>query len=528
MKYVTIEGVELITVGMDWPAAAGDITFTFEHLDDAMRAANDDPHIVPPRLALGHVDPRFATAEELDNKHNPFYDGEPSFGVVRNLRLENDGAVLVGDFEEVPSWLAESLPSSYPNRSSEGAFLDGQWKVETPGGKEYSFVLTRVALLGVYRPAVLDLEDLQRLLVEGEGLVVTGDGGAAAAAKTDDVKLVRKKGAQLSASIDKVVQTFWEDFATEEEGRYWWWPRDIWTDPNQIVADDNEGGLWLIPFSSDGDQQVSFSDAQKVLETFVPAPAEARAALAAAASGREGEPAASFASRAEAGRDDAPEEGGAAPSGRTSDMDEGTLLRQVLGLGADATDEEVEAAAAEQQPEPTPDPEPAAPAPQPETPPGDPAPSPEPEPSPEPSEPEPAPDPEAQREPVTAGLPEGMVAVPLEQWQQVQAGAQAGAQLASSAEEERRDSTIEAALGKGKIAPSQRESLVNLHGRDADAFYTLLTKPPAEGGLAENIVPVRQRGTSKDPVNAGADSSEMLAIGASFGQDWSARSGAVA
>jgi hypothetical protein len=166
----TIPDVELLTVGMDWPGAHGELTFRFDHLADAVTAANQDPHIQIPRIKIGHADPRFNTGE---GDHDPFYvpgDGEPALGSIENLRLENQGAVLMGDFVRVPLWLAEIMPAAYPNRSIEGAYQDGRWDVETPGGKKYSFVLTAVALLGIFRPAVEDLEDLQAFLTEGDGV----------------------------------------------------------------------------------------------------------------------------------------------------------------------------------------------------------------------------------------------------------------------------------------------------------------------------------------------------------------------
>lgn len=166
----TIPDVELMTVGMNWPGSHGDLTFRFDHLADAEIAANDDPHIQIPRLKIGHTDPRFNTGE---GDHDPFYvpgDGEPALGSIENLRRVNDGSVLIGDFVRVPLWFAEVMPAAYPNRSIEGAWLDGRWEVVTPGGKTYSFVLTAVALLGIFRPAVEDLEDLEVFLTEGAGV----------------------------------------------------------------------------------------------------------------------------------------------------------------------------------------------------------------------------------------------------------------------------------------------------------------------------------------------------------------------
>jgi hypothetical protein len=161
--FVTVPAVELITVGIDWPAHPAPVTVTLEHLVDMMVAGNDDPLIRPPRVKLGHsrLQPTADGMTELGD-HDPFWDGEPAFGTVRNLRLDNDGAVLLGDLVEVPGWLAPLLPSAWPSRSCEWV-----WDITTEGGKRYSAVLTAVALLGTRQHAIKDLADLQRLLTEG-------------------------------------------------------------------------------------------------------------------------------------------------------------------------------------------------------------------------------------------------------------------------------------------------------------------------------------------------------------------------
>lgn len=163
VDYLTVPGVELVTVGIDWPASTGPLTLTLEHLVDAMVAGNDDPLIRPPRVKLGHsrLQPDVDGLRELGD-FDPFWDGDPAFGTVRNLRLDNDGAVLVGDLVEVPEWLVEAMPSAWPNRSSELVF-----DVTTEGGRRYSMVLTAVALLGSVQHAIKDLADVQRLITAG-------------------------------------------------------------------------------------------------------------------------------------------------------------------------------------------------------------------------------------------------------------------------------------------------------------------------------------------------------------------------
>lgn len=163
MDYVTVPGIELMTVGMDWPAQPVPVTLTLEHMVDAMVAANSDPHVRAPRIKLGHsrLQPSDAGLVDLGD-HDPFWDGAPAFGTVRNLHLSNDGAKLLGDLVEVPDWMAGAIPSAWPNRSCEWI-----WDLETEGGKRYSLVLTAVALLGERQHAIKDLADVQRLITTG-------------------------------------------------------------------------------------------------------------------------------------------------------------------------------------------------------------------------------------------------------------------------------------------------------------------------------------------------------------------------
>ena len=118
------------------------VTFTLDDLASAIEAV-DDPHIQAPRLKLGHVD----EAQE---------DSLPAFGIVENMRLENEGHTLVADFAGVPEWLAEVIPTAWPSRSVEAAN-----DVKTQSG-EYSMVISRVALLGVQMPGVTSLDDMEK------------------------------------------------------------------------------------------------------------------------------------------------------------------------------------------------------------------------------------------------------------------------------------------------------------------------------------------------------------------------------
>lgn len=368
--FITIPDVELCSAGMNWPSAGGPITLTMEHIADCVRAG-EDSLVTPARLKIGHVDPRFADPD--DPGHDPFYDGEPAFGSIANMRLGNDGATAIGDYVNVPKWLADNLPSAYPSRSIEGAYsleegpggkLIARWDVETPGGKHYSFVLTACSLLGVQAPAVKDLEDLQFRLTEGGGVIVTGDpdaGGVPIAVSMGDVKQTMTLSmpqpvalaggtatapVSLEADVDKVIDVFYSDFCVDE--RYWWWARAVRVDPNVIIADDDEGSLWSVPIQTDADQNITFGEPQRVIQTFQPAP-EAAAALAAAAqtAPRQGRTLKAFAAREQtvpSERKERPEGGGTDPannSGMKLSDEQLAKLRTRLGLSEDATEEQI-------------------------------------------------------------------------------------------------------------------------------------------------------------------------------------------
>jgi hypothetical protein len=136
---VNIPGVDLVAAGT-WPLSSGETTFTRDHLQQAIEAAQC-PAVGPPIIKLGHVDPRF--------------DGEPALGKVTNLRLTANGDKLTGDLSGVPAWLGDVAASAYPNRSVEGAFNH-----VCQIGHTHPFAITGLALLGVTAPGVGVLNSL--------------------------------------------------------------------------------------------------------------------------------------------------------------------------------------------------------------------------------------------------------------------------------------------------------------------------------------------------------------------------------
>jgi hypothetical protein len=321
---VTIAGVELVTVG-DWDASTGPVTFTPEHLAAAV-AALDDPAIHAPRLRIGHTSPTVP----LEGSAGGFEE-QPAFGRFVNLRLNAAGTSIVADIAGVPAWLAEILPSAFPSRSVEAYF-----NVVTATGRTHDMVIPSVALLGVSMPAVQTLEDLRLAfgaeMPDGVQMFVSGDRVAA----------TRKEGAmpkRISASVayEDVRQSFYLDFA--EGDRYWWWIYKSYVDPAVMIADDDEGGYWAVPYTVSGDK-VAWGDPYEVEMQWV-AKDGGKVVASAAAKGSD-EQTRVYASAAESRPKDRVRTA-AAPVNEGGQMltDEQKKLAAKLGLGDDATVEQL-------------------------------------------------------------------------------------------------------------------------------------------------------------------------------------------
>jgi len=226
----TVPDVELVAVGVEFPASTGPVTFTAEDLAAAV-AAQDDPHLRTPVVKLGHVDPRF--------------DGEPAVGRVENLRLSADGMTLLGDLVGVPAWLAEIIPSAYPSRSVEGAF-----SVVTHGGTKHRFIVTALALLGVTAPALAHLEDIQALY-EGAEPVAAAQQWSGEPVVLEGGPVPKKREVAAAVNAEDIRRAYYD---AQPQGS-WAWVREVWvgtgTEPGFLVVDDDEGGLWRVPYTVD-------------------------------------------------------------------------------------------------------------------------------------------------------------------------------------------------------------------------------------------------------------------------------------
>lgn len=481
----TFEGIELCSVGMEWRASTGPVTFTFEHLADAMAAANDDPHIQIPRLKLGHESGVNGT-DGQPQYFDPFAevgDAAPSFGRVTNLRLEQAGSILVGDYIDVPDWLADNLQSSYPNRS-----VEVTWNVTTDGGKTYSAVITAVALLGAYLPAVTSLDDL-------EGFLTEGPSGVAAALPTlqGGPMPQRQETVEASVSAGTIRERFNFDWAMDPDNEfeldgetvspYWWWAIDVRVDPSEVIADDDNGNLWSIPFSTDGADGVTFSEPVRVRTEYIPVSAVSATSVAATVSRRSGQ-------RVLASSLERPEKPAPTTAASRSDNEEESMslnmeaLRERLGLPEDATEEQINDALLTAEVEET---------------------ITEPE-----GTDEETTDPEAEEvtepELVTASADSPTIQVDKGVWEETQRQAQEGAAARAEQLTEERERVLDSAVKAGKIAPASKDAW-----RDKLKATPEATSAELEA-LPTGLVPVDEKGAA-----VGHDDAQMTAVMNSFG-----------
>lgn len=305
-QLVTIPDVEIATVG-DWNTMKGNGTFTIDDLV-ACVAAQDDAGFSTPRLKIGHTDARF--------------DGEPCFGSITNLRMSSDMMTLLGDIEAVPAWLADMLPSAYPTRSIE--MMRNATSYTT--GRKYAGVMTGLALLGAFDPAISTLADLKATIAPDDVADVEGvaarfanivqNGGEGESMPTQEVS--------ASVNVEDVRRAFYDE---HEAMHPYWWMRSMMLDPNELIIDDDQGHLYRVPFDVSGDA-ISFGEPTEVMVEFVDvasAPAEPVAARRM--------PVVTFASRSDSHRSVTNETEG-------TKMDTNAIITN-LGLADDATEADV-------------------------------------------------------------------------------------------------------------------------------------------------------------------------------------------
>jgi hypothetical protein len=518
---VTVPNVPILEVGEDWVCSTGTFTTTVEDLQSAV-AAQDDPAIRTPVIKFGHTDPRFTG------------DGDFSVGRICNMRLSPDQQTLIGDYVGVPLWLAKCMSSAYPRRS-----IEGQWG-STPGviGPDYDgFFLTALALLGASYPAIATLEDIEAFwkgepppmydAATGEVVPFT----TAIAAEAESVPIFRRgdRLAQIEAAVkveaaaqvDDVRSAYYDSIAADPS-KMWWWIRAMYVAPAELIVDDDEGGLWRVPYEitdagkSNSRPTITFGTPKECQVSYVNIAASAhpipvphdetpgsRRMLASWSARPESRPA-TLAANGETEPN---------PGGKVVPTDREKLLES-LGLAADAGADDIAAAletakATLGEPSAAGPSNPASPHnpanPGPGTP-GAPTPANQPASNPanpaNPTVPVAAPQPYDQANAdnlAAAAHAAGMVLVDQAAWAEVQEGARVAREMAAAAAVSRRDQAIAAAVKAGKFPKARMEHYTKAWDADPTGTEALIA------GLSEGLVPINARGTSAaDLVEGGA------------------------
>lgn len=495
---VTVPNVEILEVGEDWETSTGVFTWTPDDLQSAIES-QQDPGIRTPVNKLGHTDPRF--------------DGQPAIGRVLNLRTKNNGMTLVGDLSGVPSWLAGIMASAYPRRSIEGWF-----DYTSRTGNEWPFVLTALALLGEAYPAINTLEDIQALYgAEVPELVPPTDTGEVIASRVTDhgtwiratkggtVRWRRRttdqpddtpqdtpkpveattmpRSVRAAVAVDDIRRAFYE--AYDQPQYYWWWVRAVYVDPLELIVDDDEGNLYRVTYTINGDAVV-FGEPTSVKIEYVD--------VAAAMAEMPGTVMASYADATVSGRprrqEPSPTSASTSipPDGDTEgdrDVNLSEDALRALGLEPGATDDEINAVIVAQTsgdgdpadappnpPTPQPTPTPNAPTTQPETPATAPTAT-------------PTPAPEETPAPV---VPEGMVAVDAAAWEEMRRSVAAAAELVSQTRNTERDKFLDDAVRAGKFPKARRDHYLAMWEADPVGARATIES------LAAGLVPVTEQG----------------------------------
>lgn len=473
---VTVKDVEIVQTGIEYPLSTGPATFTKDDLNDLVES-QDDPAIKAPRLKLGHT----ANLGLME-------DGQPAIGTVGNLRLEQDGHLVVGDYVGIPEWLANVLPSAYPARSIEAAI-----GVDTNTGHHWRLVMTDLALLGVVWPGVGTLDDIQALYSEDGPSNVT-----ILTTKEEVEAMSRPARGSIRAQVDAedIRRQYYDNAAADQ---FWWWIRSMFVDPNELIVEDEESGtLYRVPFDTKGDE-VTFSDPVAVKVVYKDKPASKQPDKQTAAWETpippQGKSIAVYANRAES----RPEQEDT-NVGVTTDVDP-IALRNSLGLAENASDEEVRTALASAGYVAPPGRETGGPderAPASEQP-GTSATEQQESNGPDNTAPDGPTDPATEQptETPTSETPvaaSGTVTLDRATYEDLRRQAHQGATAFERQEVESRDRILTAAIGEGRIPPSRRAHWAGFLERDPEGARTLLTASEDKGGLAKGLVPVAAKG----------------------------------
>jgi hypothetical protein len=288
-----------------------------------------------------------------------------------------------------------------------------------------------------------------------------------------------------SVDVNTIRQRFNYEWTMDPENdaetdTYWWWACSIRVDPSEVIADDDEGNLWSIPFTSDGADEVTFGVPVRVREAFLPVTASDGAAATALVSRRRQRVLAS-----ELAKPDKPDRDNPAATRpeEVAAMSPGidiAALRTRTGLSVEdlpdgATEEQINEALTK-----------------------------------EPETPEEPPEVETAEPEEETAASERTVTVDRTQWEETQRDAAAGAAARRSQISAELDSEADAAVRDGRITPASRPQWRTAidPGENPDAAATARAEAEktALKGLAAGRVPVDgHRGTQPSAATAEGD-----------------------
>jgi hypothetical protein len=379
------------------------------------------------------------------------------------MATAEDGRLLVGDYVGLPGWMATPdadghtvLSSSYPDRS-----IEGEFHFHCQLGHDHPFVVTAVSLLGTEHPGIGTLQSLQDLAGLYRVAAQSDPAGTPVVipirASQED-RMPAARGTQVSAGVS--TEDVRRAFYASPEGAGWSsWIEEIQLDPMQlIVMNDDSGTRSRIPVvigDGDGEAAVSFGEAVKVVIRYDDAAVAASAA-----------PPIRFATREQSRPGKQPNTTPAAtasgPTEKGAGMDP-AKIREALGLGPDASDDEVKASLVSSGLA-------AAPAAPPTT---------------DGSTPEPP------KTPVAKQVA-GTMTIDRSAWDEREERIKLLEKTDAKRRRDERDQVIASAITDGKFAPSRKEHWVRLWDADPEGTRAVL------GTLAKNVVPTAEMGYGVD------------------------------
>lgn len=309
-----------------------------------------------------------------------------------------------------------------------------------------------------------------------------------------------------SVDVGTIRQRFNYDWAMDsdngvEQDTYWWWARSIRVDPSEVIADDDEGGIWSVPFTTDGTDTVTFGTPVRVAETYVPVQAGEGAAATAAVQRRRQRVAASAIERpSKPARPNTQAAAESAPANERNPMDATVLqaLARLHGLDPEtATEDQVNAAVLAAGDTPPALPEAPAPELVVET---------------------PAPELVAASESSDLrellGLPASATADQVAAAaRELRDNATAGATAARTALASELDSEVDAAITDGRIAPSARDAWRSAIDPTRNPAAAAQAERERLGAMATGRVPVSERGGVPNPAATAAPSLNRVLSG---------------